>query len=327
MGKNLRNLCAIATIGLSIALAGPASAQAPVTLKYGLVIALTSNSGKMAQKFAEQAESGTAGRYKIQLFPNSSLGGAREMIEGVQLGTLDLHEGATGPVANFVPELLVFDMPFLFRDYKHAHAVLDGPIGQDMFAKMQAKGMVPLAWSEVGFRHLTNSRRPITSVDDVKGLKVRTMENEVHIAAWRALGAQPTPMAWPDTLVALQQKTIDGQENPAWANLANKMPDMQRYMSMTGHIYTPGILMMSPTAWSKLSDADKAAFKSAAVAMRDYGRQLVIDSDNESVEALRKQGMQVVEVDKGPFQTAMSPVYDAYKKQFGDLIERIRATQ
>jgi tripartite ATP-independent transporter DctP family solute receptor len=211
----------IVSLGLLVA---PAAAQSPVTLKFGLVISLTSNSGKVASQFAEQVEKDTAGRYKIQLFPNSALGGAREMIEGVQFGTIDLHEGSTGPLANFVPDLLVFDLPFLFRDYKHAHAVLDGPIGQDVFAKIRAKGMIPLAWSEVGFRHLTNSKRPVNSLEDVKGLKIRTMENAVHIAAWRALGAQPTPMAWPDTLVALQQRTIDGQENPAWANLANKMP-------------------------------------------------------------------------------------------------------
>jgi TRAP-type C4-dicarboxylate transport system substrate-binding protein len=134
-------------------------------------------------------------------------------------------------------------------------------------------------------------------------------------------------MAWPDTLVALQQRTIDGQENPAWANLANKMPEMQKYMSMTGHIYTPGILLMSGRAWNSLSDADRAAFTRAAAALRDKVRALIVDGEAESVEGLRKQGIQVTTVDKAAFQSAMEPVYRTYHAQFGDLIERIRKTE
>jgi tripartite ATP-independent transporter DctP family solute receptor len=324
----IRSILGAAVIAAGALAAAGAGAQQKVDLKFGIVVSLQSDSGRAATAFADEIAKASNGKFNVQIFPSSALGGGREMIEGVQLGTIDLYEGATGPLGNFVPEVQVFDLPFLFRDYPHAYAVLDGPVGQNILAKIRAKGLTPLAWSEVGFRHLTNSRRPVATVNDVRGLKVRTMENPVHIAAWKALGALPTPMAWPDALVGLQQKAIDGQENPAWANLANKMPDVQSYMSLTGHVYSPGIILMSPATWGKLAPAEQAMFSQAAANFRDTIRNSVRRGEEASVEGLRKAGMQVIEVDKTAFQAAMAPVYAEYGKQFGaDYVERIRNTR
>ncbi len=214
--------------------------------------------------FCDEIEKGTQGRYKCQQFPNSALGGEREQIEAVQLGTQDLVNTSTGPVGNFVPEVKIVDIPFLFRDYDHARKVMDGPIGQDILAKFPSKGIIALAWTENGFRHMTNSKRDIVKPADAAGLKMRTMENKVHMDGYRTFGILPTPMAFPELFGALQQGTVDGQENPIPVILSSKFAQVQKHLSLTGHVYSPALLLMSPKVWNKLSDADKKVFIEAA---------------------------------------------------------------
>ena len=190
----------------------PAAAQE--TLKMNISVPQNSHYGVGVDTFAREVEKRTNGRYKVQNFYSGALGAERESIEAVQLGTLDLTLTSTGPVPNFVPEVAIFDIPFLFRDYAQARAVLDGPVGQEYLAKFPAKNLVALAWAENGFRHMTNSKRSVNAPDDLKGLKMRTMENPVHIAAYKQFGIIPTPMAFTEVFTALQQGTVDGQENP-----------------------------------------------------------------------------------------------------------------
>ena len=177
-------------------------------------IGQNSHYGVAVDVFAREVEKRTNGRYKVQNFYSGALGAERESIEAVQLGTLDLTMTSTGPVPNFVPEVAILDIPFLFRDYAHARATLDGPIGVDLLGKFPAKNIVALAWGENGFRHMTNNKRSVMSPDDLKGLKMRTMENPVHIQAYKQFGIIPTPMAFTEVFTALQQGTVDGQENP-----------------------------------------------------------------------------------------------------------------
>src|SRR3712207_4819177 len=184
------------------------------SLKMNITVPQNSHSGNAVDAFAKEIEARTGGRYKIQNFYSSALGAERESVEAVQLGTLDLTLTSTGPLPNFVPEIAILDIPFLFRDYAHARAVLDGPIGDELLKKFESKGIKALAWGENGFRHMTNSKRPINAPEDVKGLKMRTVENPVHIQAFKALGINPTPMAFSEVFTALQQGTVDGQENP-----------------------------------------------------------------------------------------------------------------
>ena len=182
----------------SIVLAFATSLTLPVmaqtVIKIGYATTNTSHYGVGSTVFCDEIEKGTQGRYKCQQFPNSALGGEREMIEAVQLGTLDLVNTSTGPVGNFVPEVKIVDIPFLFRDYDHARRVLDGPIGQDLLTKFPSKGLVALSWTENGFRHMTNSKRSIVKPEDASGLKMRTMENKVHMEGYRTFGIQPTPI-------------------------------------------------------------------------------------------------------------------------------------
>src|SRR5690606_10489880 len=180
-----------------------------------------------------------------------------------QLGTIDLAIVSTGATLNFVPKTGVFDIPFLFRDLDHARKVLDGEIGQKMLEEFPKRGLVALAWGEQGFRQMTNNTRPVAQPTDAKGLKVRTMENPIHIAAFRELGVLATPMAWPEVATALQQGTIDGQENPMSVIVSAKLPQLQKYLSLTSHVYGPALVLMSPSVYDGLSDADKATFKKA----------------------------------------------------------------
>jgi len=302
----------------------PAAAQ--TTLKMNISIAQNSHYGVAIDAFAREVEKRTNGRYKIQNFYAGALGAERESIEGLQLGTLDLTMTSTGPVPNFVPEVAILDIPFLFRDYGHARAVLDGPIGQDMLKQFDAKGITALAWGENGFRHMTNSKRPINSPDDVKGLKMRTMENPVHIQAYRAMGIIPTPMAFTEVFTALQQGTVDGQENPVSVITAAKLDQVQKYMTLTGHVYSPALILMSKAQFEKLSPADKQAFLEAAREAVKVNRARIDEDEKRAVADLRAKGMIIVEnVDKAKFQAALAPTFVELGKKFGqENIDKIK---
>jgi len=307
-------------------LAATCGAQAQTILKIGYATTATSHYGVGSTTFCDDIEKGTQGRYKCQQFPSSALGGEREMIEAVQLGTLDIVNTSTGPVGNFVPEVKIVDIPFLFRDYDHARKVLDGPIGQDLLTKFPSKGLVALSWTENGFRHMTNNKRAIVKPEDASGLKMRTMENKVHMEGYRAFGIQPTPMAFPEVFGALQQGTVDGQENPIPVILASKFSQVQKHLSLTGHVYSPALLITSPRLMNKLSDADKKVFMDAAKKATVAQRKKVNDDENNGIAQLEKEGMTVIrKVDGQAFRDALRDVYVSYSKEFGaDNIRKIQ---
>jgi len=319
----------IAAACLSLALGTSALAQQPTVLKIGYATSKESHYGVGSAMFCDEVEKGTQGRYKCQHFANSALGGEREQIEAVQLGTQDLVNTSTGPVGNFVPEVKIVDIPFLFRDYDHARKVMDGPIGQNILTKFPSKGIIALAWTENGFRHMTNSKRDIVKPSDAAGLKMRTMENKVHMDGYRTFGILPTPMAFPELFGALQQGTVDGQENPIPVILASKFSQVQKHLSLTGHVYSPALLLLSPKVWNKLSDADKKVFVDAAKKASIAQRKKVNDDENNGIAQLEKDGMKVVKtVDGAAFREALKPAYAGYAKEFGaDNIKKITDVQ
>lgn len=313
-------------IALAMFAAGISGAQAQTIVKIGYATTATSHYGVGTTVFCDDIEKGTQGRYKCQQFPSSALGGEREMIEAVQLGTLDIVNTSTGPVGNFVPEVKIVDIPFLFRDYAHARKVMDGPIGQDILTKFPAKGLIALAWTENGFRHMTNNKRSIVKPEDAAGLKMRTMENKVHMEGYRAFGIQPTPMAFPEVFGALQQGTVDGQENPIPVILASKFSQVQKHLSLTGHVYSPALLITSPRLMNKLSEADKAVFYAAAKNASAAQRKKVNEDEDNGIAQLEKDGMTVVrKVDGQAFRNALRAPYAEYSKEFGaDNIRKIQ---
>jgi tripartite ATP-independent transporter DctP family solute receptor len=255
--------------------------------------------------FKENFERLTNGRYRVNIQRNDN---EREGIESTQIGTIECNMTSTGPVGNFVPEVRVLDVPFLFRDTAHARGVLDGQIGTELLARFNARGLVGVVWMENGFRHLTNSRREVNAPADVRGLKVRTMENQVHMRAFTTLGALPTPMAFSELVPALQQGTVDGQENPIPVIVANNLNQVQRFLTLTGHVYSPAVLICNPAFMARLNAADRAAFMQAARAASAANRARVSSDDQNGVEELRRRGMTVVTtVDNAAFQQALQP--------------------
>jgi len=322
MTLNFRTLAIAGTI----AAAGlPAYAQQEI--KIGYALAPDSHYGVAAQTFEEVVNAELGDAFTFTHFPSSGLGGEREVIEGLQIGTVEMTIVSSGTLANFVPETGVFDIPFLFRDLDHARSVLDGEIGQDILTKFGDVGLHGLAWGEQGFRHITNNRNAIHTPADVEGLKIRTMENPVHLSAFNAMGAAPTPMAWPEVVSSLQQGVIDGQENPLSVIVSVKLDEVQEYLTLSGHVYSPAMLLVSKPFWEGLDDTQKAAFdkaaKEAVVAMRGF----VDNVETTGVETLKERGMEVNALsaeEKAAFQTSIQSAYDGYYETYGqDFVDSI----
>lgn len=278
-------------------------------------------------EMAENVEERTDGQVKIEVFANSEIGAERELTEGLGLGTVDLVVSSTAPVTNFVPELEVLDVPFIFKDRDSAVEVLEGEIGDELFAKMEENGIIGLSWGENGYRHITNAIRPINKPEDLEGLKIRTQENEIHLAAFEALGAQPTPMAWTEAITALQQGVVDAQENPAIvADQFNLYEANQEHMTLTGHVYSVAVYMMSKQTYDELPEELRDIVVEEGQKVGATERDLIVEMEKESLQNLKDNGVEIVEeVDLAPFQEAVKPVYDQIEHQ--ELLNQILDAQ
>jgi tripartite ATP-independent transporter DctP family solute receptor len=251
----------------------------------------------------------TKGELEIQLFPASQLGSERDAAEGLQLGTLEMTLTSTGPLGAFVPEVKVFNLPFLFKDRDEAYKVLDGAIGEEIAAKFVPKGIRSLGWYENGFRNITNSRNPINKPEDLKGLKIRVMEDNVFILTMKAMGASPLPMAFGELYSALDQKTVDAQENPLAVIDSSKFQEVQKFLAMTGHFYSPSMLLVSEKFWQKLTKDQQQIMMDAAKEAKAYERKLSMEADQTLEAKLAKEGMTVTKPDKAPFMAVVKSVY------------------
>lgn len=315
MNKHFFGFAAAVAVTLGLTSAAPAIAQTELTLGHALSTTSHYSAGykAMAAKLAELSD----GKYEIKEAYGGSLGGERDMVESTQIGTIDLVITSSGPIGNFVPDTLILDIPFLFTSYDHAHAVLDGPIGQDLLDKFNDHGLHALAWGENGFRNLTNSVRAVKEPADAKGLKIRTMENEIHMEAFRTLGILPTPMAFPELFTALEQGTVDGQENPLGVILSAKFSEVQKYLSLSRHVYSPAVILIAPSLWDGLSEEEQGWFLESAKAGVKGMRDKVQEDDDQGVATLESEGMEVTyEVDTEAFQEALKPAFEKFGKQF-----------
>lgn len=303
---------------------GDSATGEPVVLKAGHAVAEAHPYHLGLVKFKEIVEEQTGGQVQVELFPNGTLGSERDMIEGLQMGSIDVVVTSTGPVINFIPEMGVVDLPFIFSSSEHAYTVLDGEVGQELLQKFDDIGIKGLAFWENGFRHLTNSKRPIESVEDIAGLKIRTMENEVHQEAFKALGASPTPMAWGEVFTSLQQGTIDGQENPIPIIYTMNIYEVQKYLALTGHFYSPALLLMSQATFDKLTPEQQEICASAALEAAAYERDKINEQTEEQLSLLEEKGMVITRPDVQALREATKAVYDKYQDQFGqERIEKI----
>ena len=277
------------------------------------------------EKFAELVAERTNGQIKIDIFPSAQLGDERANIEDLQMGTLDIAVASTGPLGNFVEDFLILDLPYLFSNYEHAHAVLDGEVGEGLKAQLTDLGIVGGAFWENGFRQMTNSKLAINTPADCAGLKLRCMENQAHIAAFSALGMDPTPMAWSEVFTALQQGVIDGQENPIAVIYSNAVYEAQAHLAITNHVYSAAMILFSQATMDKLTAEQQQILLDAAQECAAYERSLCEDSEAEQIAEMESKGLQVTYPEIAPFQEALSGVYAQFAEQFGqENIDAIR---
>ncbi len=269
-------------------------------------------------KFKELVEERSKGAIVCEIYPNQQLGGDRELTEGAQLGSVTATSPTSSPLAAFQKDMFVLDAPFLFVNRPEAFAALDGPFGQKLLDKLESINLKGLAYWENGFRNLTNSRNAVRKPEDVKGLKLRTMENAIHLAAWKALGANPTPMAFGELFTAMQQKTVDGQENPFGQIFDNKFYEVQPYITRSQHAYPPFVVFMNKEFWDDLSDEHKAIVKSAMKDATDFQRKKAEELDDKAAASLRALGREIIELtpeEVAMFRAGVAPVSAAIKER------------
>ena len=282
------------------------------------------------KEFEKIVESKLPGKYDVQVYANAQLGDDVRATEAVRMGTLEMVATSASPLTGLVPEFNVFDLPFIVTSFKAADAVYDGPIGAKLAALLEPKGIKLLAYYENGFRQLTNSVREVKSPADLKGLKIRTMQNPIHLAAWRALGSNPTPMPFSEVFTAMQQKTIDGQENPIPTIYLQKFYEVQKYVTLTGHVYGPHILLINKKMFDGFPAEDQKIILEAAQASAKFQRETNRKMDRDFIAELKKAGMVVTELTPEQlkaFQEAVKPVYDEWIPKIGkDLVAEFQAT-
>ncbi|MDR1509314.1 MAG: TRAP transporter substrate-binding protein [Synergistaceae bacterium] len=303
-------------------------ALASVDLKLGHAINEQDVFHAAALHFKESVEARTGGEVTVSVYPNATLGDERNLLESLKMGTIDMGIITGGPVVNFLPSFGVLDLPFLFSSPEHAYKVLDGPVGQGFIKEMEKLGWKCLAYGERGFRNLTNNKRPVAKPEDMKDLKIRVMQNPIYIDSFTALGANAVPMAWTEALTALQQGTIDGQENPLNVITAYNINESNKYLSVTRHAYAPNIIAMSVRTWNKLTPEQQAIVQESALAAAKYNRDIDNEKEAEWLNQLKDKGMQVTEPDLAAFREAVSGVYEKYEAQYGkELIQSILNTK
>jgi tripartite ATP-independent transporter DctP family solute receptor len=280
---------------------------------------------KAAVWFKECVEKAAPGKLSVTVHHSASLGSETQVLQQIQLGTTQMSVCTTGPIEAFVPEIKALEMPFVFPTYEAADKVLDGPIGQELARKFEKSGFVALAFLDNGFRNVTNSKRPVKTPEDLKALKIRTMEAPTHLAIWRAIGANPTPMAWP-IFTQLQQGVIDGQENPIAVIYAAKLPEAgQKYLTLTRHVYSALVFVANKTFIDGLPAAERKVVVDCARTASLQGRSFIRDNEVKQLSELKAAGMQVEnQPDLAAFRKATAPVIDSASGDTKKLVEQIQ---
>jgi len=296
-----------------------------VVIKLGHIAEATNPYGQGADYFAKLVAEKSGGKIEVKVFPSSQLGAQKELIEGLIYGTVDMTLTGTAELGTFQPQMALFDLPFLFKDRDHAYRALDS-VGMDLGKALEPKGIKLLGYMENGIRHLTNNKRPVKSPADMKGLKIRVMNNKVYIEMIKALGGSPTPMAFAELYSAMQQGTVDGQENPSAHIFTKRFFEVQKYASLTGHAYAPEPVLISMKTWNKLTDEQKKIIQDAANEAVAWQRKLSEAKDEEfwtKIKATNK--ISVINVDRIPFINATKSVYKEMENTVGkDNIEKVQ---
>jgi tripartite ATP-independent transporter DctP family solute receptor len=308
--------------------ARPAFAQQKLVLKATDVHPLGYPTVEAVVRLGKKLEAATGGRLSIQMYPSMQLGGEKEMIEQAQVGALAMARISVGPMGPLVPELNVFNLPFMFRDDAHMEKVIDGPIGDELLKKLSdhaTAGLIGLCWMNAGTRNVYNSKKPVRSLDDLKGLKIRMMGNPVFVDTMNALGGNGVAMGFDQLVNAMQTGVVDGAENNYPTYATGQHFRYARYYSLTGHLMIPEILVFSKRTWQTLTPDDQALITKFAKEAQQEERKLWYEMEAKSIKQIREAGVDIIEIpDKKPFQDAVKPVWDKYGAQHAALIKRIQ---
>ena len=319
---------------LLAALSGPVAAQK--VLKLGIGLSEDHPQGQSAKKFAELLAQKTGGKVTVKVFANGALGNDVTMISALRGGTQEMVVPDSSTLVGIVKDFGVINFPLSINSAQEADALLDGPFGQKLLALLPEKGLVGLGFWENGFRNITNSRRPIAKAEDIVGLKLRVIQNPLFIETFATLGANATPMAFTELYSAMEQKAVDGQENPTATILASKFYEVQKHVVTSNHMYSAWVLLISKKAWDGFTADEKTAVQEAARESTVYERKVIRDFSANALAELKKQGMQVTELpaaEQAKMRDKLAPVIVKYSKDFGEAtakemfaeLERIRA--
>ena len=316
----------VAKILVAGALLLPAAASAEIkerTFRFAFQNAQEHPQGQGAKKFADLLAQKTGGKHTVKLFPSGQLGGDLQTVSALQGGTLDITVLNAGLLSGQAKEFALFDLPFLFNSGKEADAVVDGPFGKRLSDLVASKGLVGLGYWELGFRNVTNSRHPITKPEDIQGLKIRVVQSPIYIEMFNALGANAVPMPFPELYTALEQKTVDGQENPVSVILTSKFAEVQKHLTFTRHTYNPQIVIFSKRTWDKLDAEERKLIEEAAAEAKVFQRQLSRDTEAKAIESLKAAGMQLVELspqEVARLREKVKPVADRFANDANEAI-------
>ncbi len=283
-----------------------------------------------AQKFADLVAAKTSGRIAVKLFPGGTLGGDLQTVSALQGGTVEMTVLNAGILSAQAKEFGIYDFPFLFASPQEADAVTDGPFGKKLLDKLVAKNLVGLGYWELGFRNLTNSKKPITKAEDIAGLKIRVIQSPIYIDMFNALGANAVPMPFPELYTAMEQKAVDGQENPFSTILSSKFAEVQKHLTITRHMYNPQAVLVSKKFWDSLNPADQKAVTEAMAEATTFQRSVSRAQADVALEELKKAGMQVTEfspaeVDK--LRAKVKPVVEKHSDKVGaETVQEVYAT-
>ena len=302
-----------------------ATANAQVEIKLGHVLAPSHSWHKAAEGFAADVKQQTGNRVNIVLFPSGQLGNEKTMLEGMQIGSIHAGVIGTGSLQPFDPKFGVVEMPYAWQSQQHAYRALDGDLGKALEKLADSKNLVIVSWWENGFRHITNNRGPIRTPEDLKGMKIRVTPDKVRLDTFTALGASPAPLAFGELYSALQQGVFDAQENPLSIIYTSSFFEVQKFVSLSGHVWGAASLIVSKPVWNRISADDRKLVQAAAAKWRDAQRKMVQDSEAETIANLKAKGMAVNEVDKAAFEKAVQPVWKAYEPVLGsELLGLVR---
>jgi len=324
----VKKLLAVFTVMAVVAvMAGAALAAPEYTIKVAYIGSDSHPTMRaMKEYFVKPIEEGSQGRIKVELYPNAQLGGDREISEGVQMGTIQMAIPASAPLAGFDKRVQVLELPYLFTTKQAAFEAADGILGEKLNSYLAAKGMLILGFQENGFRHVTNNRGPVRTPADLKGIKIRTMENPIHLAFFKAVGANPTPMSWGELYTALQQGTVDAQENPYAMIVDGKFYEVQKYVSETGHVFSFEVLIANKKFMDNLpADLNELVVKSAREATLKQ-REFMDEEEAAFKDEVLKAGMtanSLTPEEKQPFVDAAEKIYPMFEKDFGEEVMEI----